>query len=129
MATEPRNDASSASRSARRGFSVPERASAAGKKGHVLGVSHQWTSAEGKAARATRGRAHMNAAQVENIFSYHAPTPEQIPKYETLRAAAKIFALAVLANTPASADQTAAIRKIREAVMTANAAIALDGQS
>jgi len=30
-------------------------------------------------------------------------------------------------NTPTSADQTAAIRLLREAVMTANAAIALEG--
>ena len=34
----------------------------------------------------------------------------------------------IVLNTPASADQTAAIRLIREAVMTANAAIACDGK-
>ena len=41
------------------------------------------------------------------------------------RAKAKEFAEAVLMFTPKSADQSAAIRKIREAVMTANAAIAI----
>jgi len=63
------------------------------------------------------------------IFSYHSPTPDQLPKYEAIRAAAKQFARVLIDNTPASADQTAAIRKLREAVMTANASVALEGRS
>lgn len=63
-----------------------------------------------------------------DIFSYHAPTPDQIPKYEAIRKAALNFSAVVMDNTPGSADQTTAIRKIREAVMTANASIALDGK-
>jgi hypothetical protein len=63
-----------------------------------------------------------------NIFSYHAPKEGQAMKYETLRSAALEFAKEIVALTPAGADQTAAIRKVREAVMTANAAIALDGK-
>lgn len=66
---------------------------------------------------------------IENIFKYHAPQPDQIAKYQAIRDGAKSFAEIVVANTPASADQTAAIRKLRECVMTANAAIALDGKS
>lgn len=66
---------------------------------------------------------------LEAIFTYHAPTEEQLPKYQAIRCAALEFAEVVVRNTPASADQTAAVRKIREAVMTANAAIALNGQS
>ncbi|HMF74290.1 MAG TPA: hypothetical protein VK604_01380 [Bryobacteraceae bacterium] len=66
---------------------------------------------------------------LNHIFSYHAPTgPEQLAKYQTLRDAAKAFAQAIIDNTPACADQTAAVRHVREAVMTANAAIALDGR-
>lgn len=65
---------------------------------------------------------------IENIFSYHAPTQEQIPKYEAIRAKAKEFAQVIVDNTPGSADQTAAIRLLREAVMTANASIALNGK-
>ena len=38
----------------------------------------------------------------------------------------RAFAETVLVCAPPSADQSAAIRKIREAVMTANAAIACD---
>jgi len=63
---------------------------------------------------------------LDNFFRYHPPQDDQIGKYETLRAAAHDFAIAILALTPACADQTAAIRKVREAVMTANAAIACE---
>ena len=73
-----------------------------------------------------KGRENM--LSTEQTFKYHAPTPEQLPKYEALRAAAKAFADVVILNTPPSADQSAAIRHIREAVMTANASIALDGK-
>ena len=65
---------------------------------------------------------------LNHIFKYHSPRPEQLPKYEAIREAGKNLAIIILAETPAGADQTAAIRKVREAVMTANAAIALDGK-
>lgn len=66
---------------------------------------------------------------LDHIFSYHAPTgPDQLAKYQKLRDAAKTFAQAILDNSPQCADQTAAIRHVREAVMTANAAVALDGR-
>jgi hypothetical protein len=65
---------------------------------------------------------------VENIFTYHAPRPDQLPKYEAIREAAKRFARVLLDNSPRGADQSAAVRHVREAVMTANAAIALDGK-
>lgn len=65
---------------------------------------------------------------LDHIFKYHTPTPEQLPKYEALRAAAKSFAEAIVAHTPPSADQSAALRHVREAVMTANASIALGGR-
>jgi len=75
--------------------------------------------------RASLSRTDMD---LEHIFKYHAPRPDQLPKYETLRAAAKVFAQAIVDNTPAGADQTAAIRLVREAVMTANSSVALDGK-
>lgn len=68
------------------------------------------------------------AIDVEDIFSYHAPTADQPQRYEHVRAAAKTFAKAILDNTVPCADQTAAIRKLRECVMTANASIALGGR-
>jgi hypothetical protein len=63
-----------------------------------------------------------------DVFTYHAPTPEQLPKYEELRRAAGNFVYSILELTPNCADQQAAIRLVREAVMTANAAIALEGK-
>lgn len=65
---------------------------------------------------------------LDNIFKYHAPTSDDTVAYEKLRSSAKQFAQAIVELTPACADQTTAIRKVREAVMTANAAIALKGQ-
>jgi hypothetical protein len=68
------------------------------------------------------------ALDVDALFRYHAPTPEQLPRYETIREAARIFARVILDSTPRGADQSAAIRHLRECVMTANAAIALEGK-
>jgi hypothetical protein len=62
---------------------------------------------------------------LDNWFSHHPPkTPEDIARYEQIREAGKVFAKVVLNNTPGCADQTVAIRTIREAVMLANATIA-----
>jgi hypothetical protein len=65
---------------------------------------------------------------LDHVFSYHAPTPFQQTQYEVIRAAAKTLAAVIEANTPRCADRQAAIRHVREAVMTANAAIALRGR-
>ena len=65
---------------------------------------------------------------LQNWFTYHSPTPDQLPKYLKIREAARAFAEVVVECTPPSADQSAAIRLIREAAMTANAAIACGGK-
>lgn len=66
---------------------------------------------------------------LENWFTYHAPKDGgQAAAYGRIRAAGKAFAEVIVAETPASADQTAAIRQVREAVFTANAAIACEGK-
>jgi hypothetical protein len=70
----------------------------------------------------------FDEAALTDIFTYHAPTPEQLPKYEAIRQAAKEFAKVLIANTPPSADQTTAIRLLRQTVMTANQSIALNGK-
>lgn len=80
--------------------------------------------AEGTAATATVRP--TTGQQIENWFTYHSPSPEQLPRYQNLREAGKHLALTILSNTPPGPDQTAAIRKVREAVMTANQAIACD---
>ena len=63
----------------------------------------------------------------EDIFTYHPPRPGQEEKYAAIRAAGKSMAMVILATCPQCADRTDAIRKVREAVMTANASIALNG--
>lgn len=68
------------------------------------------------------------AAWLEDVFSYHAPEGDDLAKYATIRSAGKVLALTILSSTKKCADQTAAIRKVREAVMTANAAVALKGR-
>ena len=65
---------------------------------------------------------------LDNWFTYHPPTNDQKIRYEAIREAAKAFATVIVENTPPSADQTAAIRKVREATMTANQCLACGGQ-
>jgi hypothetical protein len=62
------------------------------------------------------------------LFTYQKPTDETIPKYKAIREGALAFARIIDANCPASADRTVAMRKLREAVMDANASIATGGQ-
>lgn len=68
----------------------------------------------------------MTKDELENAFTYHAPKGDQPARYQAIRSKARELAELILANTPPCADQTAAIRKLRECVMTANAAIALN---
>ena len=68
----------------------------------------------------------MTNTEIDNIFTYHAPLPGQPERYTLIRAAARDFARVILDTTPPGDDQDAAIRKLRECVMTANAAIALE---
>lgn len=66
--------------------------------------------------------------RLENWFTYHRPEGDDASRYEKIREAGLEFATLISNITPPSADQTAAIRKVREAVMTANAAIACKGK-
>ena len=65
---------------------------------------------------------------LNDVFDYHAPKGDQVEIYEQLRESAKAFASIIMLLVPASADRSAALRKVREAVMTANAAVALEGR-
>lgn len=66
---------------------------------------------------------------IEELFTYHAPDENQLTELNNVRTAAKNLANAIARNTPPSADQSAAIRLLRECVMTANASIILRGVS
>lgn len=69
----------------------------------------------------------MDHARLVRGFTYHNLGPDQVAAAETIRRAGLELAMAISENTPECADQSAAIRKVREAVMTANAALATDG--
>jgi len=74
-------------------------------------------------------RPMSDAEMIAKLFTYHPPTPVTTPKFEAINLAAKHFAEVVAANCPPGPDRSDVIRKIREARMTANAAIALNGFS
>ena len=61
---------------------------------------------------------------IDHWFTYHPPTKEQQAHYTALRDCIKVAAMGIYNHTPSSAEQTLAIRKLQEAVMWANTAIA-----
>lgn len=65
---------------------------------------------------------------IGDMFRHHPPDEQQQKQHAAIRSAAIDFALVLAKNTPASADQTAAFRLLRECVYTANAAIATEGK-
>jgi len=68
------------------------------------------------------------AETLHALFTYHPVTNgSDRQRLQSIRDAAKHLAEVILNNTPPCADQRAAIRKVREAVMTANASIVLGG--
>ena len=73
-----------------------------------------------------RGEQEMDekTTYLDKYFMYHAPTPEQLPLYSDIRAAGANLAEIIWDSCPEGADRSAALRLVREAVMTANASIA-----
>lgn len=63
---------------------------------------------------------------LNQMFKYHSPSEYQIERYKIIRNASRYLANIIIENTLPSADQSAAIRKLRECVMTANSSIALE---
>lgn len=66
--------------------------------------------------------------QINNWFKYHRPTEDQQASYVKIREQARELAVTFVQECPQSADLSAALRLLREAVMTANAAIACSGK-
>ncbi len=56
-------------------------------------------------------------------FRYHQPSEAQVDRIAEVRRAHVACAKVILCNTPLGADQTAALRKLHESMMTANKAI------
>ncbi len=72
----------------------------------------------------TKELTEQERKDLDNWFTYHAPKGDQAERYEMLRDQAKVLAESIMIRVPSSADRTAALRKLRECVMTANSAIA-----
>jgi len=62
--------------------------------------------------------------RLQNTFCYHAPKPDQLPRYEELRAEARDMATLMVMLCPPSRELSLALTHLEEAVMQANAAIA-----
>lgn len=58
------------------------------------------------------------------LFTYHPPNQAQTASYKRIRETAMRLAKVIDEECPAGPDRTVAVRKIREAVMIANASIA-----
>ena len=61
---------------------------------------------------------------IEKNFTYHAPSPDQANRYETIRLFCKRAAEIIDSRCPESREKSLAMTKLEEAVMWANAAIA-----
>lgn len=70
--------------------------------------------------------ANMQNGYIENIFVYHPPKEGQPEKYERIRASVKNIAYIFNAECPECEEFYEAIKKLREAVSWANAAIAIN---
>ncbi len=68
----------------------------------------------------------MTPSQIENIFSYHKPAGYQAKRYETIRDTAKTLAYTINNDCPESREKSLAITSLQQAVMWANASIAIN---
>jgi hypothetical protein len=69
---------------------------------------------------------NMAKLNVDNIFTYHAPKGTQPDRYVAIRDKAKELAQLILDSTPESREQSVALTNVQQAVMWANAAIAIN---
>lgn len=66
----------------------------------------------------------MKQKQIDNNYTYHAPTEEKIHYYTEIRNQAKRTAELINLRCPDSREKSLAMTKLEEAVMWANASIA-----
>ena len=66
----------------------------------------------------------LSKEQIENIFTYHAPTGDQPERYERIRGEAKHLAYQINQLCPDGEEKNLAMARLQESVMWANASIA-----
>lgn len=76
---------------------------------------------------APQGPARFSPEWISEVIGYHSPDEDQLGRISSIRFVAHAMLSAIIANCPDSADRTTAIRHVRDAMMTANASIALKG--
>lgn len=67
---------------------------------------------------------HVNADEILNWFTYHAPTGDQAHRYEKIRKEAYRLACVINDTCPDSQEKWQAIFQLRDVTMWANASIA-----
>lgn len=70
----------------------------------------------------------IRASDIDDWFEHHKLSANQAAACERLRQRGHALAMAIIEESPSSADQSAAIRLVRQAVWTANAGIACGGK-
>ena len=65
-------------------------------------------------------------SQLDNVYTYHAPYGTQQDRYVDLRAKGKELAQLITDLTPQSREQSVALTNVQQAIMWANAAIAIN---
>ena len=63
---------------------------------------------------------------VNKTFKYHSPKADQPARYEALRAKARELADLIQYSTPQSREQSVALTNLQQAIMWANASIAIN---
>lgn len=70
------------------------------------------------------GITETEQAELDNLFSYHAPHGDQVNRYGVIRAQARQLARVIMAYSVDSEERRQALLAVRSAVMWANAGIA-----
>jgi hypothetical protein len=66
----------------------------------------------------------MPNLNLENIYTYHPPTQETLPKFEQLRSKAKEFACLIQEICPDSRERAAGLTNLENALFWVNASVA-----
>jgi hypothetical protein len=68
----------------------------------------------------------MAGLNLDSIFTYHAPKGDQQERYVAIRTKAKELAELIQGACPASREASVALTNVQQAVMWANASIAIN---
>lgn len=69
----------------------------------------------------------MDRVAIDEIFTYHSPSSDQAITYQKLREQARELAHSINDLCPESREKSLAITNLQQAVMFANASVAIHG--